>query len=185
MGDKKKYSGYNTLVDIFGKIKKYTSKYSEIFNISYEEYLQRKEYYDSVNALIICGIENGNIVINGSEKNVNEFLNEIYNEMHNVSQIEIVKNTKDWSSNNIQVEQCANMVHVSGYVQGTPVNGKSIASGLPKPLVHKYLAFGSPSSTLALTQSGALGVVISGNTSSQYIGVNFSYFTNDEIVKGE
>jgi len=90
----------------------------------------------------------------------------------------IALNTTDWSRNYTTCFRMGKFVIVNIYVWGTPVGGKTIATGLPIPhnANEASSALGSSPSLLGVNSSGVLAITSAG--SGTYIGGTIAYYTD-------
>lgn len=81
-----------------------------------------------------------------------------------------------WSTNKTSCFIIGQFAFVQFYVQGTPSNGKAIATGLPTPKSAPiYTAAGSSPSVVAIDSDGKLAISSAGT--GTYIGGAFVYET--------
>lgn len=92
-------------------------------------------------------------------------------------EIAITLNTSSWNSNNTKCYRMGNLVILNYYVQGTPANSKTIATGCPSPMVGLSTSAGSPASVVSLGTNGTLYIQSAGT--GTYIGGCLAYLTND------
>ena len=88
----------------------------------------------------------------------------------------ITLNTTDWTRNYTTCFRMGKFVIVNIYVWGTPVGGKTIATGLPKPHSSNEAssALGSSPSLLSVDSNGVLAITSAG--SGTYIGGTIAYY---------
>lgn len=92
-------------------------------------------------------------------------------------EIAITLNTSAWSANNTKCYRMGNLVILNFYVQGTPSNSKTIATGCPKPMTGLSTSAGSSPSVVSLDTNGNLYIQSAGT--GTYIGSCLAYLTND------
>lgn len=91
--------------------------------------------------------------------------------------IELDLNTSGFTSNNTWAQRVGKQVTVYPQVVGVPVKGRTIATGLPAPtkqVIVRDATFGQ----IALSTKGILSIASAGTTSSTYLYLPFSYWTN-------
>lgn len=92
-------------------------------------------------------------------------------------EIAITLNTSVWNANNTKCYRIGNLVILNFYVQGTPSNSKTIATGCPRPTTSLSTSAGSPASVVALGTNGTLYIQSAGT--GTYIGMCLAYLTSD------
>lgn len=92
-------------------------------------------------------------------------------------EIAITLNTSAWNANNTKCYRMGNLVILNFYVQGTPSNSKTIATGCPHPMTGLSTSAGSTPSVVSLDTNGTLYIQSSGT--GTYIGACLAYLTND------
>lgn len=91
-------------------------------------------------------------------------------------EVSITTVTTGWTSNTTSCYKIDNLVMVQFYVQGTPSNGKQIATGLPIPTSTPKTASGSSPSVIQVDSSGVLYIQSSGT--GTYMGGTLVYMTS-------
>lgn len=95
--------------------------------------------------------------------------------MIDVQDINISKNTSNFTTNITTAKRCGNEVKVYPYVIGIPAKGRTIATGLPAPkeLISMYApGFGQ----VQLNTNGILFINSQAVTTSAWYGIPFSYW---------
>lgn len=89
--------------------------------------------------------------------------------------IELDLNTSGFTSNSTWAQRAGREVKVYPYVVGVPVQGRTIATGLPKPqkqIVLRDSSFG----IVVISTAGIMSISSAGTTSSSYFGIPVSYW---------
>lgn len=89
--------------------------------------------------------------------------------------IDLDLNTSQFTSNTTWAQRAGREVKVYPYVVGTPINGRTICTGLPKPpkqIILRDASFG----VVQLATSGIMSVLSAGSSSSTYFAMPFSYW---------
>lgn len=89
--------------------------------------------------------------------------------------VDLDLNTTQFSTNVTWAQRVGREVKVYPYVVGTPINGRTICTGLPKPtkqIILRDVSFG----VVQLATSGIMSVLSAGSSSSTYFAMPFSYW---------
>lgn len=135
--------------------------------------------YNSKLYKVIAAIVTGETLVEGTNiesASVGSELQALNNGL-TAQEIAITLNTSAWSANNTKCYRIGNLVILNFYVQGTPSNSKTIATGCPSPMVGLSTSAGSPASVVALGTNGTLYIQSSGT--GTYIGMCLAYVTID------
>lgn len=92
------------------------------------------------------------------------------------TEVTITTVTTGWTSNTTSCYKMGNLVLVQFYVQGTPSNGKQIATGLPIPTSTPRTASGSSPSVIQIDNNGELYIQSAGT--GIYMGGTLVYMTS-------